>query len=263
MSTNLKVENLKYKDILKDININMKESTITALMGSSGSGKTLLLKSLFGLTDAEYIINYNDKIITKDNIDKIRKKFGIYLGLNKLEDKNVFLNIIEPLNNLNYDTDASKDKVYELSKKLGIENLLYKDINALSHSQKKIVSFAQSIIHEPKVIFIDGLFDSIDVYYKNKIVKYLKRLKKNNKCIIIFTTNNSEDLCFSDNLIVIKNKKILVNDSIDKLMENENLFTKNSIKFPFLVDLSYKLKAYDLIDKLIYNIEEMVDKIWQ
>ena len=225
--------------------------------------KTLLFKCIFGLEIAEGVISYNSKIITKDNIDKIIKKFGIYLGLNNLENKNVFQNIIEPLNNLNYDSEKSKNKIYEISKKLGIENLLYKDINSLSHSEKKIVSFVQSVIHEPKVILIDGLFDSLDINYKEKIVNYLMQIKKSKKCIIIFTTNNSDDLWLADNLIIIKNGKVSINDSFDKIIEEENLFSKNDIKLPFMIDLSYKLKSYELIDRLIYSADEMVDEIWQ
>lgn len=263
MGSELIVKNLYFKDILKDINFSLKESSINVLMGKNSSGKTLLLKSIFGLVEYNGLVSFNGTVQTNDNVEDFRRNVGIYLGLNTLENKTVFLNMIEPLNNLNYDINEAKKKVYEISKKLGIENLLYKEVNTLSHSQKKIVSFAQIIIHKPKVILIDGLFDSLDIYYKNKIVAHLKKLKKSNKSIILFTTNNSEDLCLADNLLIIKNGKIVVNDNIDNLIQDENLFSKNDIKLPFLVDLSYKLKAYDLIDRLIYDADEMVDEIWQ
>lgn len=260
MRSGLVVENLNYKDKLKNININLKPGEISALMGKSGSGKTLLLKSIFGLIDTEGSITFNGTILTKQNINNIRKNFGICLGLNALENKNVFENLIEILINLNYDIDTAKKKVYNISKKMGTDNLLYKEINTLSHSQKKIISFIQSIIHEPKVILIDNLFDSIDIYNKDRIIKYLRQLKKS---IVIFTTNNSEDLCFADNLIIMKNGKIIDYKEVKELIEEENKFTKNDIKLPFLIDLSYKLKSYELIDRLIYDCDEMVDEIWQ
>lgn len=260
MKSVLVVENLNYKDKLKNINLELKQGQITALMGKSGSGKTLLLKSIFGLINSQGNINFNGIILTKDNSYEVRKNFGIYLGLNILDDKMVFENLIDSLINLNYDIDIAKKKVYEISKKLGIENLLYKEINALSYSQKKIVCFAQSVIHEPKVILIDNLFDSLDINYKNKIVKYLKQMKK---CIILFTTNNSEDLWFSDNVIIMKNGKIIDYNKVKDLINEEDKFTKNDIKLPFLIDLSYKLKSYELIDNLICDCDEMVDEIWQ
>ena len=263
MGSELRVENLKFKNILTDINFTLKEGTITALMGKNGCGKTLLFKSLFGLIDVVGEIYVNGNIITKNNIEDMRKNFGIYLETNKLENKSVFSSIMEPLINLNYSIDSAKEKVFELSKKLGIDNLLYKDINTLSHTEKKIVLFAQSIIHEPKIILIDNLFQSLDEHYKNKVFTYLKQLKKSNKSIVLFTSNNSEDLWIADNLVMLKNGKILANDSVKELIEDESLFLKNNINLPFLVDLSHKLRAYNLIDKILYNTKEMVDEIWQ
>lgn len=263
MSNELIVENLSFKCILKDINFTLKEGTITALMGKSGSGKTILLKTIIGLINSEGFISVGGAVITQNSLEIARKNFGIYLGLNTLENKTVFSNIICPLNNLNYTESKARKKIYEVAKKLGIENLLYKEINMLSHSQKKIVAFAQSIIHEPPIILIDGLFDSLDSYYKNKVITYLKQINKTKKSIIIFTTSNSEDLMFSDNLLVIKNGKIAINGNIKELLINENLFLKNDVKLPFLIDLSFKLKIYDLIDRLVFDIDEMVDEIWQ
>ena len=97
----------------------------------------------------------------------------------------------------------------------------------------------------------------------NKIILYLKSIKKNKKCIIIFTTNNSEDLLFTDNLIVFKSGEISLNECTNKILENENLLTKHNIKLPFMYNLSYKLQAYNLIDTLICDIDEMVEEIWQ
>ena len=57
--------------------------------------------------------------------------------------------------------------------------------------------------------------------------------------------------------------KITENDRVENLIKNEKLFIKNEFKLPFLIELSYKLKAYDLIDELILDYEEMVEKIWQ
>lgn len=260
MGSGLVIENLNYKDKLKNIDLNLKKGQMNVLMGKSGSGKTLLLKSIFGLINTEGNIIYDNIFLTKENKNESIKNFGIYLGIDRLENKKVFDNLIDPLINLNYDINIAKKKVYEISKKFNIENILYKEIELLSYSQKKIVSFVQSIIHEPKIILLDNIFDSLDIYNKNMIVKYLKSIKKS---IIIFVTNNSEDLMFADNLIIIKNGKIIVNENIKKLIEEEKIFTKNDIKLPFLIDLSYKLKSYEVIDKLINDYDEMVDEIWQ
>ena len=169
MNNGLIVENLNFKK-LKNINFSLNEGTITTLLGKTGSGKTTLLKCLYGLLEYEGIINFKGKILTKDNVDEISKKISLYIGISPLTNPTVFLNIVEPLKNLDYPQDKANKKVYEISKKLGIENLLYKEIKTLSYAQKKIVCFAQSIINNPKIILIDGLFESLDKFYKKKII---------------------------------------------------------------------------------------------
>ena len=263
MSSVLSVENLKYRNILKNINFNLKKGTINALIGPNGSGKTTILKSIFGLICSEGLVSINGSIIDEKNINELRKQMGIYLGIEVLENKSVFLNIMEPLKNLNYEEEVSKKKIYSISKKIGIENLLYKNVSELSYSEKKVVAFTQSIIHEPSIILIDNIFDSLDTFYKEKILGYLNQIKKSKKCTILFVTNNNEDIIFADNILIIKNEKITATGTLEEIVQQENLFSKNDLKLPFIIDLSYKLKAYDLIDKLIYDIDEMVDELWQ
>ena len=175
MSVELKLENIEKSDVLKDINLDLKGGTITALIGENSSGKTTLLKSIFGLVDYKGSINVNGIIVNEQNIEDTRKNLGIFLGINTLENTNVFLNMMDPLINLNYIEEEANKIVYEVTKKLGIENLLYKEIEKLSYSQKKVVAFAKSIIHLPSIILIDNLFESLDLFYRNKIINYLKK----------------------------------------------------------------------------------------
>lgn len=263
MKSGLKVENLYFKDILTDVNIELKPGTISALVGKSGSGKTLLLKSIVSFIDYSGTISLDGVVFDKKNIAYQIKNIGIYLNTKILENKSAISNIMEPLLNLNYQEENAKKIVYELTKKLGIDDLLYKEVNTLSHSQKKVVAFAQSIAHSPKLILIDNLFDSLDEYYEEKIISYLKGIKKNKKNIILFTTNNGEDLMFADNLVVVKDGKIVEQGELEELLQNQNLFIKNDIELPFMSDLSNKIMAYELIDRPIYEMNEMVDEIWQ
>ena len=168
MKNELVIQNLNYQSILKNINFNLEEGTINILMGNSGSGKTALLKSVFGLIKYEGSIIYKGIVLNNDKLNENRKKIGIYLGINTLEDKTVFLNLIEPLINLEYTVTKAKKKIYEISRKFCIDNLLYKEINTLSYSQKKVVAFIKAIIHEPKIVLIDDVFDSLDANCKDR-----------------------------------------------------------------------------------------------
>ena len=262
MKSGLNVENLYFNDILTDINVELKPGTINALVGKSGSGKTTLLKSIAGFADYSGAISLGGIVFDNINIEDQIKNIGIYLNTKILENKSVISNLMNPLLNLNYQEENAKKIVYELTKKLGIDDLLYREVNSLSHSQKKVVAFVQSIVHSPKLLLVDNLFDSLDEYYKEKIISCLKGLKKSKKSIILFTTNNGEDLMLADNLLVIKGGKIVGQGDVEELLKNENLFVKNDIELPFLSDLSNKIMAYEVIDRPIYDMNEMVDEIW-
>lgn len=262
MKCGLKVENLYFKDILNDINIELKSGTINALVGKSGSGKTTLLKSIVGFFETSGTISLGSVVFDKKNIVDQIKNIGIYLNTKVLENKSVISNLMDPLLNLNYQEENAKKIVYELTRKLGVDDLLYREVNTLSHSQKKAVAFAQSVVHAPKLLLIDNLFDSLDKYYKEKIISYLKVLKKSKKSIILFATNNGDDLMLADNLIIIRDGKIVGQGQVEELLKNENLFVKNDIELPFMSELSNKIIAYELIDRPIYNMNEMVDEIW-
>lgn len=263
MKNGLKVENLYFKDILTDINIELKPGTINALVGKSGSGKTILLKSIVGFVGYSGTISLDGIVFEDKNIEDQIKNIGIYLNTKILDNKSVISNLLDPLFNLNYQEEIAKKIVYEVANKLGIDDLLYREVNTLSHSQKKVVAFTQSIVHSPNLLLIDNLFDSLDEHYKEKIVSYLKSLKKNKKSIILFITNNGEDYMLADNLIIIKSGKIVEQGELKLLLKNESLFIKNDVDMPFMSDLSNKMIAYELIDSPIYDMNEMVDAIWE
>ena len=109
------------------------------------------------------------------------------------------------------------------------------------------------ILNDKKILLLDDVTSDLD----------LKGIKKNKKNIILFTTNSGENLMFADNLIIIKEGKIYEQGELEELLQNENLFIKNDIELPFMSDLSNKIMSYQLIDRPIYEMDEMVDEIWQ
>ena len=70
-------------------------------------------------------------------------------------------------------------------------------------------------------------------------------------------------MMLADNLLIIKGGKVIGQGEPKELLKNESLFVKNDIELPFMSDLSNKIIAYELINRSIYNMNEMVDEIWQ
>lgn len=256
MKNKITVSNLNCKN-LNSINFQISQSSITAIIGKDNSEILTLFKCIANIYDYTGTIQINNSSI--NNSDEV----SLYLGNINLSTKNVFDNLIEPLINIGVDIKLATKKVYSISKKLGINNLIYKDINNLSYSQKKIISFAKSVVIEPSIFLAYDIFSSFDQYYRKKVLEYILYLKSKGS-IILFTTNNMDDLIESDNIIILVDGEIVLFSESKKAFENDkNIFDSNKIKLPFIVDLSYKLISYGLIDKLIYNSEKMVDELWK
>ena len=257
MKDSLVVSNLNY-GILHDVSFSLGKNTLNALIGKSASGKTTLLNCMAGLHNFTGNIILDGNVITKSAKNKIDISFFTPL-FTELKGTAIE-NIIEPLNNLDLDNKTINKRVDDISEKLGIQDLLYQDVETLSYSEKKMIRAAQTLIIKSDLILLDNIFDSLDYNYKNKLIKYLKSIDNS---IIIFTTNDSEDLMIADNIIILNGGKVIENDTKEHLFLEEHLFTKNELKLPFIIDLSHKLKIYELIDHLEYSSNNRVNELWK
>lgn len=189
----------KYKNTLvnalNDINISIKEGEMVAFIGHSGSGKSTLLNILGGLIkkdSGEYL--FDDEIVLDDNIElgKFRRKnVGVILqNSNLILNKDVFYNIALPLHyNKNNKIDI-KDKVFNLSKSLGIEDKLSMYPHMLSGGECQRVATARAIINNPRLIIADEPTSSLDEKNKNDVIEIFKKLNDRGITILLATHDN-------------------------------------------------------------------------
>ena len=80
--------------------------------------------------------------------------------------------------------------------------------------------------------------------------------------ILNFTTN-IEDALYMNELIIYKDKKVLMKGNTKEVLQNIDVFEENKIELPFVVSLSNKLMFYDLIDRVYYDAGDLVNAIWK
>ena len=77
------------------------------------------------------------------------------------------------------------------------------------------------------------------------------------------TISNLELSIKSDYLYVIGNNKSIILEGIPKtVLEKDNILNKNGIELPFIIDLSVKLKDYNLVDNIYYDDESLINDLW-
>ena len=133
----------------------------------------------------------------------------------------------------------------------------------MSGGEKQLVSLGCALVTGPKILILDEALSMLDYNNKSKIFKILKNINKKYGVTIINITHDIEESVYGDDILLIDSGRVIIHDSKEIVYEKESLLNDFGIELPFMVSLSKKLSYYDLVDKNIYNINEMVDILWQ
>ncbi len=220
---------------IKDINLNLEEGSITTILGPSGAGKTTLLYALLNdqFKDKGSVSFYDYNL--KDNYEDIMEMVGY------LEDKLPTypnLSLKEIFKNLNryYNLDYYDNAL----KYLNMFNIdVNKKINELTSGEFKLINIIKALFHEPKLVFLDEATNNLDQKQINILKDILKRLKANDRTILLCSHNLSFTKDISDNIYLLKDMTLKNITSIIK----ENNYKKITLVLNEYVDYNnFKLK---------------------
>ena len=244
---------------LKNINISFDNKGLVSIVGASGCGKTTLLNLIGGLdSDYEGDILFNTSSIKSYKSKKLdiyrSKKIGfIFQEYNLINTINVYSNIEIALSMQKISNKEKKNKIINISKELGIDNLLYKKPMELSGGQKQRVAIARALIKNPKVILADEPTGALDSNTSVEIMKILKDISK--RCLVIIVTHN-EKLAneYSDRIITMSDGVIINDEKINNIEEldiKNNPNNKNIYPIKQLLKMSFNNLRTKLIRTLL------------
>jgi ABC-type Fe3+/spermidine/putrescine transport system ATPase subunit len=213
----------KNKPVLKDINFTLKEGEHLCVMGESGCGKSTLLKAIYGLLDLNKgTIFWKDQQILGpkfhlvpgfDSFKYVAQDFDLMPYTSVAENIKKFLSRFYP--------EESEKRTQELLAVIQMKAFEHVKVKNLSGGQKQRVAIARALAKEPKLLLLDEPFGQIDNFKKNSLRRNLFSYLKEKKITCIVATHDKNDaLSFADKLIVIKNTKIVINNSPLKIYKN-------------------------------------------
>lgn len=258
--------NFKYNDkfVLEHLDLTIKNNSWVTILGPSGSGKTTLLKVIAGKLESDAYISIDGTLNLKENREYNQSKIG-YL-FEKENPVFLFDTVYDELSYKLECLDYTDEDIYEvissLFSSLEISYTLNENPNMLSFGNKQLLSILKEIINPPKIIVIDNVISTLSERYRKNILNYLKYLKDEKKITIIHSTVNPEDTIESDYIGILSEGKIFAYGKRDEIYNNFEIWKKLDMSLPFMVELSTKLKYYDLVDDVIMDMDEMVDKLW-
>ncbi|TDX83312.1 sulfate/molybdate ABC transporter ATP-binding protein [Epilithonimonas xixisoli] len=224
----LEVKNLYFnyqtdKPLFQNLNLNVDEGQIIALVGESGCGKSTLLSLIYGLIDWQNgeILFEGEKLFgPKGNLvpGESQMKF-VAQNYDLMPYGTVYDNVGKFISNINL--KEKKEKVEELLNVVGLTEFAKVIPKNLSGGQQQRVAIARALAVLPKMLLLDEPFSNLDFSRKFELrEKLFNYVKENNLSLIISTHNLEEVLPWADKIVVLQQGRLIQNDSPKETYEN-------------------------------------------
>ena len=211
----------KYKDVIAVDNlcVSVHKGELFSLLGVNGAGKTTTIKMLSCLTqptagDAflfEKSIRRDTQAV-KSLIAVSPQETAVAPGLSVRENLELMCGVH------GFSKDKRNAKIAELTELLGLESVIKKKAGKLSGGWQRRLSIAMALISEPEILFLDEPTLGLDVLARSDLWELIRSLK--GKVTIILTTHYMEEAeALSDRIAIMKDGKLLVCDTADKIKE--------------------------------------------
>jgi len=248
------------KEVIKDIDLEVYEGEFLTLLGSSGCGKTTILRSISGLDIPTYGKVYiDDEDVTnleppKRQVNTIFQNYALFPLMN------IYDNIAFGLRMKKVSEDEIKKRVNEMLELVHLEGYEHRFPRDLSGGEQQRVSLARGLVNRPKVLLLDEPLSALDLKLRKKMQIELKMLQRKLGITFIYVTHDQDEaLSMSDRIVVLRNGKIEQIDSPTDIYDKPNsLYVAE-----FIGDANSfvtKVSNIDYEKKLVYFENGMVAK---
>jgi len=212
-------------EALKDVSFFVNSGDIVGLIGPNGAGKSTLIKILSGILVPDRGNCMVNGVIPWKNREVYVRSIGVILGQKSqlmwdLHAIDSFLLLKDLYNVPSFEFNNTLKKLLALLK---FDDTLNKPVRFLSLGQRMKCELIASLIHKPKVLFLDEPTIGLDAESKFLIRKYIKEINKQLGVTIVITTHDTLDIeALCKNIITIFDGEVFFNGSFDSFMESNN-----------------------------------------
>lgn len=200
--------------IIKNLNLNIYEGEFVTLLGSSGCGKTTILRLISGLEDVTAGTVYiggedvTDVDAAKREVNTIFQNFALFPHMTVFENVSFGLRMRKEKN------DVIKKEVNRALRLVDLDGFEDRYPEQLSGGQQQRVAIARGIVMHPKVLLLDESLCSLDLKLKRMMQIELKKIQKKLGLTFIYVTHDQDEaLTMSDRIVIIENGKIQQDDT--------------------------------------------------
>lgn len=210
MENAIKVSHIRHtfgeKIVLKDINFEIEKGSVFGLLGPSGAGKTTIIKILTGQLNASsgeaVLLGKSSEQLSGEDYNKIgimMDNFGLYERMSCYDNLKFFCKIM----------NAPTFKIYEVLKRVGLEEAAKTKVSDLSKGMRHRMLLARAILNNPEVLFLDEPTSGLDPKTTKEIHQLILDLKENGTTIFLTTHNMAEAEKLCENIALLNEGEII------------------------------------------------------
>lgn len=275
----IKLENVNYiyergmpdeRQALFDINLEIPDGTVTAIIGHTGSGKSTLIQLLNALEKpSSGNINVNGtEVCAKDaDIRGLRQRVGLVFQYpeQQLFEETVYKDIAFGPKNMGLSDDEIDKRVHDAARLAGVnEKYMNRSPFDLSGGQKRRAAIAGVLAMEPEVLILDEPAAGLDPRGRDGILSEIKKLHEEKpEMIIIFVSHSMEDVAkTAEHIVVMNNGRIAMTGGVREVFSRGRELEEMGLSVPQITKLCARLSSAGInIGQGIFTVEDAVEKL--
>lgn len=210
------------KEAVKDVSFSIKKGELVGYIGTNGAGKSTTIKMLCGILHPDNGVVKVNGVVPFDKRRENNMNIGVVFGQRgqlwrdlAVQDSFILLKKIYEVSDKDYE-----DRMKIFDEILNIKELLPLPVRKLSLGQRMRAEFVASLIHWPKILYLDEPTIGLDVITRKRILEFVKRLNKEYETTVILTTHNMQDIEeICDRIILIDNGQIIYDGGTQRLKQ--------------------------------------------
>lgn len=207
---------------LRNVDLTIEDGEVFAILGQTGSGKSILLEALAGLHDySTGSVRYDAKLV--DELPLRDRRIGfVYQDYGLFPHMKVKDNIDFGLKMHKVPSFKRNRICMEMMKKLHIFHLKERLPGTLSGGEKQRTALARALVMKPKILFMDEPFSALDPNTRRQMYDLIRQIHEELDCTIIFVTHS-----YNDAIELADRAGIVINGQLLDVCKSEDLFDEN------------------------------------
>lgn len=215
--------------VLEDVSLEIREGETFAVIGRSGSGKSVLMKHLIGLMTPDrgkvFIDDIDINSLKYDELRRVRQQFGVlFQGGALFDSMNAFENVAFPLQTFSDKSESEiNTRVRECLEMVELPHVDDQKTSELSGGQKKRVALARAIALHPRYILYDEPTSGLDPLTSNTIDRLIKNLADSlNVTSVVITHDMHSVISIADRAVYLHEQRVQWKGTVDELYESDD-----------------------------------------